>query len=211
MLTRNPAARTLMFEALRLVQVLGWPVVRGTYLVDDACSCPDPRCDAPGLHPASASWASQATGARASIESWWSEHPRASIVLPTGSRFDVLSLPPVTGRAVLATLERYPEHLGPVAAAADGRVLFFVRPGARRSTATVWDRYETEREHGFDWDLRLHGQGDYVVAPPSGLGGAHSTSWLVSPYGRETGVRSLPSAATVLPHVAASCQRDTAA
>jgi hypothetical protein len=211
MLTRHPAARTLLFEALRLVQVLGWPVVRGTYLADGACSCLDPRCAAPGMHPASADWALEATGARARIESWWTEHPRAGVVLPTGTRFDVLSLPAAAGRDVLARLERYPEHLGPVATAADGRVLFFVRPGARRSMASVWDRYEAERERGFDWDLRLHGPGDYVVAPPSGLGGAHSMSWLVSPYSRDAGVRSLPSAATVLPHIAASCQNDAAA
>ncbi len=211
MLTRHPAPRALMIEALRLVQVQGWPVVRGTYLVAGACSCLDPRCEAPGLHPASADWAPEVTGQRVRIGSWWTEHPRASVVLPTGTHLDVLSLPSAAGRAVLAALERYPEHLGPVAATADGRALFFVQPGARCSAASVWDKYEADRDQGLDWQLRLHGRGDYVVAPPSGLGGAHSVSWLVSPYSRDAGVRPLPSAATVLPHISAACRSDAAA
>jgi hypothetical protein len=205
MTVRQTTATTLMVEALRLVQVHGWPVVPGTHLAAGACSCLDPRCAAPGLHPAMGDWRLRPAGGRAGIESWWTEHPRASIVVPTGTRLDVLDLPPAPGREVLAALRRYPENLGPVASTAGGRVLFFVQPGARDTMAGVWRLRDAEHEQGLDWDLRLHERGDYVVAPPSGLGGPHSVSWLVRPHGRDTGVRPLPSAARLLPLVAASC------
>jgi hypothetical protein len=205
MVMRHPVTTTLMIEALRLVQVQGLPVALGTYLMDGGCSCLDIRCTAPGLHPAAETWQLQATGERGCIESWWTEHPRASIVLPTGTHFDVLDLPPVAGSEVLRALARYPENAGPVAGTTDGRALFFVQPGARHAMAGVWERYESERAQGLDWMLRLRGRGDYVVAPPSGLGGPHSMTWLVSPYDRELGMRPLPPAASLLPLVAASC------
>jgi Bifunctional DNA primase/polymerase, N-terminal len=196
---------TLRMEALRLAQILGWAVARGTYLADGACSCGELRCPAPGRHPAAEDGSTRATGDRARIEAWWGEHPQASIVLPTGIHFDVLDVPAGPGHDVLTAVQRFPDNLGPVAGTATGRVQFFVQAGARKAMSQIWQQYEAERDQGLDWQLWLHGRGDQVLAPPSGLEGPHAVTWLVSPFCKEVGVRELPSAVTLLPLIAAAC------
>jgi hypothetical protein len=202
---RKTAASDLEAEALRLAQGLGWPVARGTRLLPNGrCSCRSASCPAPGLHPDAAGWRQSATPDRARIESWWREQPQAGIVLPTGLRFDVLRLPPRPACEVLGALEKRGSALGPVAATAEGQVLFFVQPGARVAARRVQISRGATGRAVLSWGLSFYGDGAYVVAPPSGRGGPHAVTWLVSPFGR-TAARTLPAATELLPLIAAAC------
>src|SRR2546423_454692 len=170
MVTRQPVP-SLRTEALHLVQVLGWRVVPGTYVADGVCSCHDPLCPAPGLHPALAAWETSLTRAGSQVDAWWAGEPGAGSVVAAGAESDGLDLPLLTGSAVLGSLESDPGNVGPVAVTAHGRVLMFVRPGAAavvRSLAGVLGA-------AADWSpggpLRVHGRGGPLVGPPAGPGG----------------------------------------
>jgi len=97
----------------------------------------------------------------------WPVLPRPGgrvVLLATGGLFDVIEVPAGIGlRAVAA------EKRGPVAVAANGRWLFFVRPGLPL-------RSELDR----CFDVVLHGPGSSVPAPPSRLP-AGDVRWAVRP------------------------------
>lgn len=202
MFSRRTPGTTPMVEALRLAQVLDWRVTRGAYRCAGGCSCLDPACLQPGRHPADADWPQRATRARATIESWWSKHPDAGVVLLPGEQFDVLDVPQQAGSELLGSLVKQPERCPPVAATADGRVRFFVQPGAAASLALLGPRYLGRRHPELLRQLRVHGRGDFVFAPPSGLGGPDAVSWLISPFGPHSGIRPIPLVAHLLPHLA---------
>jgi hypothetical protein len=106
---------------------------------------------------------------------WWNNRPTAPIMLATGGRAPcALSLPAVAGARALAGLDRMGMRLGPVVA-----------------TPTRWSLlvapYTLERLgellHAKDWvpsSLRFHGEGGYLVLPPSGVG-AGQVRWERAP------------------------------
>ena len=86
----------------------------------------------------------------------WPALPRPGgrvVLLATGGLFDVIEVPAGVGLRALGAGSR-----GPVAVGANGRWLFFVRPG-------VPLRSELDR----CFDVALHGPGSSVPAPPSRL------------------------------------------
>ncbi|MFD7495510.1 bifunctional DNA primase/polymerase, partial [Streptomyces sp. NPDC059832] len=106
---------------------------------------------------------------------WWTNRPTAPIVLATGGRAPcALSLPAVAAALALTELDRMGVRLGPVVA-----------------TPTRWSLlvapYDLERLgellHAQDWvpsSLRFHGEGGYLVLPPSEVG-AGQVRWERAP------------------------------
>jgi hypothetical protein len=96
---------------------------------------------------------------------WWENRPAAPIVLATGGRAPcAVSLPAVAAARALAELDRMGVRLGPVLATP-----------ARWSILVAPYSFEVLGEllHRHDWvpgSLRFHGQGGYVVLPPSQTG-----------------------------------------
>lgn len=96
---------------------------------------------------------------------WWTSRPEAPVVMATGGRAPcALSLPAVAGARALVALDRMGVRIGPVVA-----------------TPTRWSLlvapYSLERLgellHAKDWvpsSLRFHGEGGYLVLPPSETG-----------------------------------------
>ncbi|MFI6896363.1 bifunctional DNA primase/polymerase [Streptomyces sp. NPDC050256] len=158
--------------ALTCATAWQWPVLPGVGLQaaggrgerSRGCACSDPECAVPGAHPFDPGLLAATTDARM-VRWWWTNRPTAPLLLATGGRAPcALSLPAVAGARALAELDRMGMRLGPVVA-----------------TPTRWSLlvapYTLERLgellHAQDWvpsSLRFHGEGGYLVLPPSETG-----------------------------------------
>ena len=166
----------------------GWDVVPGACARRApahggvSCSCGLATCAAPGAHPLVPGLRIPAgTPLDVAMETWaaaWARGRGATVLLPTGLRFDVLEVPEAAGRRALLTLERLGLPLGPVALAPHGRAWFLVAPGAAAELPellyrTGWDDTRL--------DLRGLGPGRHITAPPCDHGGRGQVGWLRPP------------------------------
>ncbi|MBD0710314.1 MULTISPECIES: bifunctional DNA primase/polymerase [unclassified Streptomyces] len=168
-------ARTARLEAaVSFAVAWGWPVLpgasprvpRGAVPVPSgaACSCPDPDCVVPGAHPYDPELLAATTDERM-IRWWWTRRPDAPVLLATGGGAPcAVSLPAVAGARALVALDAMGIRLGPVVA-----------------TSTRWSilvaPYDLERlgellyaKDSVPSSLRFHGEGGYLVLPPSVTG-----------------------------------------
>ncbi|MER5772393.1 bifunctional DNA primase/polymerase [Streptomyces sp. NPDC001985] len=199
----------LLDHAVRYAEERHWDVFPGTWLEAadgrEHCSCGDTACAAPGAHAAKPDWASQATGSATAARRQWGRNPTASILLPTGRTFDVLDVAESAGFLALARLERMELPLGPVACTPDRRMLFFVLPGAVAKAPDLI--------RGLGWapsalDLTARGEGQYVAAPPTRVGGRGAVQWARKPTSAN---RWLPDAEELISPLAYACGRDAVA
>ncbi|MCU7823301.1 bifunctional DNA primase/polymerase [Kitasatospora sp. DSM 101779] len=209
---REQGPPPLLIEAVSYAEDRHWEVVPGTWLVDGDgpahCSCGDLGCALPGAHPAEEDWRRRASAGPGVVRRWWTERPEASVLLPTGSSFDVLDVPEVAGCLALARMERMGLQLGPVVAvpAASGRagrrLHFLVLPGVAAKVP------EMLRKLGWApgrLDLVARGEGDHVVAPPSRIGPYGFAQWARPPSAIN---RWLPDAAELINPLAYACGRE---
>ncbi|MEU2430618.1 bifunctional DNA primase/polymerase [Streptomyces sp. NPDC007861] len=199
----------LLDSAARYAEERHWDVFPGTWLevVDrvERCSCGAPACEAPGAHAARPDWANQATGSAAGARRMWAKQPKASILLPTGRTFDALEVPESAGCLALARMERMDLALGPVTCTPDRRMLFFVLPGAALKVPGL------VRKLGWSTssvDLVARGDGQYVAAPPTRVGGQGAVQWVRRPTAAN---RWLPDAEELISPLAYACGREAAA
>ncbi|NBM18500.1 bifunctional DNA primase/polymerase [Streptomyces sp. GC420] len=138
------------------------------------CACPDPECVVPGAHPFDPGLLAATTDERM-VRWWWSNRPGAPIILATGGHAPcAVSLPAEAGARALADLDAMGMRLGPVVA-----------------TPTRWSLlvapYSLERLgellYAKDWvpsSLRFHGEGGYILLPPS-VAGTGQAYWERAP------------------------------
>ncbi|MFE3329130.1 bifunctional DNA primase/polymerase [Streptomyces sp. NPDC059176] len=195
--------------AVHYVEERRWDVFPGTWLEavagTERCSCGSAVCVAPGAHPARPDWSTQATGSSVGARRLWGQHPRASILLPTGRTFDALDVPESAGFLALARMERMAVPLGPVTCTPDRRMQFLVLPGA--ATKVV----DLARKLGWaprSIDLVVRGEGQYIAAPPTRVGGQGAVQWVRRPTSAN---RWLPDAAELISPLAYACGREAAA
>lgn len=115
----------------------------------------------PGAHPFDPGLLAATTDERM-VRWWWANRPDAPVVLATGGRAPcAVSLPAVAGARALAALEHFGVHTGPVVAT----------PTRWSLLVSPYDLAELgELLHSQDWvpsSLRFHGEGGYLVLPPS--------------------------------------------
>ncbi|MFH8368599.1 bifunctional DNA primase/polymerase [Streptomyces sp. NPDC018031] len=191
--------------AVRYAEERHWDVVPGTWLEAGAgmerCSCGAADCPSPGAHPLSADWPAQATGSAVAARRMWHRTPHAAILLPTGRTFDTLDVPESAGFLALARMERLGVELGPVTCTPDRRIHFFVLPGAAPKVPGLVQR--------LGWapasvDLVPHGEGDYVLAPPTRVGSRGAVQWVCRPTATN---RWLPDAEELVSALAYACGR----
>lgn len=172
----------LLGTALGYIEQRHWDVALGTEVLRHdgqwSCSCGDQRCPAVGSHPAQRDWQKKISGQPSKAHEWWTAHPRASIILPTGRVFDVLDVSEQAGCLALARLERSEANIGPVAATPTRRMYFFVLPNSRGKLLKV---LPTLGWGNVPLDLVCRGAGDYVVAPPSRMGIKGQAQWVRPP------------------------------
>ncbi|NEC00432.1 bifunctional DNA primase/polymerase [Streptomyces anulatus] len=159
--------------ALTCATVWQWPVLPGVGTAQagprgesggPGCACPELDCAVPGAHPFDPGLLAATTDERM-VRWWWTHRPTAPVMLATGGRAPcAVSLPAVAGARALSALDVLGMRLGPVVA-----------------TPTRWSLlvapYTLERLgellYAKDWvpsSLRFHGEGGYLVLPPSRTG-----------------------------------------
>lgn len=195
-------ASELLTAAVRYAEERHWDVVPGTWMEDDSgvprCSCGDAGCAAPGAHPGR-DWPGASGASGTAVRRMWAGRPRAAVVLPTGRSFDVVDVPESAGCLALVRLERGGTEPGPVAAAPDGRMYFFVLPGAAAKTPVLL------RKLGYapaSLDLVVRGEGAWTAAPPTRFGVGGAVRWVRSPGGAHAW---LPEMEGVLGALAYAC------
>ncbi|WNI23196.1 bifunctional DNA primase/polymerase [Streptomyces sp. ITFR-16] len=205
-----PQQRTeqLLDAAVRYAEERHWDVCPGTWLESDGgtqrCSCGETGCAAPGAHPTRADWAGRATGSGAAARRMWTQNPGAAILLPTGRAFDAVDVPEAAGFLALARMERMSLPLGPVTRTPDRRMQFFVLPGA---AAKVEGLVRKVGWNAASIGLRAIGEGHYVTAPPTRVGGSGVVQWARSP---STANRWLPEVEELISPLAYACGREAA-
>ncbi|MEW2067895.1 bifunctional DNA primase/polymerase [Streptomyces sp. NPDC007346] len=198
----------LLDAAVRYAEERHWDVFPGTWLEAvsgrELCSCGEAACALPGAHADRRDWEGRATGSGAAARRMWSRQPRASVLLPTGRAFDALEVPESAGFLALARMERMDLTLGPVTRTPDRRMHFFVLPGAAAKVS------ELVRALGWNAeaiDLTGLGEGRYVAAPPTRVGGRGAVQWARRPTNVN---RWLPDAAELISPLAYACAREAA-
>jgi hypothetical protein len=193
-------------SAVRYAEERHWDVCPGTWLEAtngiQQCSCGQRMCAVPGAHPAREDWVAQATGSATVARRMWTEHPTASILLPTGRSFDAIDVPESAGLLALARMERMDLTFGPVTWTPDRRMQFFVLPGASVKAADL------VRKLGWSplsLDLTALGEGAYVTAPPTRYGSGGAVQWARRPTAAN---RWLPDAEELISPLAYACGRD---
>jgi hypothetical protein len=204
------AGEPMAEHAARYAEDRHWDVFPGTWLetADGSavprCSCGERACEAPGAHPLDGRWAEDATGSATAARRMWAKVPGASVLLATGRTFDAVDVPETAGCLALARMERLGLTTGPVTAAPDGRMLFFVLPGAAQKVPAL--------VRALGWspgalDLVTRGDGDWIVAPPTMLGTKGSVQWVCAPTAAN---RWLPDVEEILGPIAYACGREAA-
>ncbi|QGZ50294.1 MULTISPECIES: bifunctional DNA primase/polymerase [Streptomyces] len=195
--------------AVRYAEERHWDVFPGTWLEAvegrERCSCGAESCVTPGAHPARPDWSTQATGSAVGARRMWSKQPKASILLPTGRAFDAIDVPESAGFLALARMERMELTLGPVTCTPDRRMFFFVLPGAATKVPDL------VRKLGWvpaSIDLITRGEGHFVAAPPTRVGGHGAVQWARRPTPAN---RWLPDAEELISPLAYACGREAAA
>ncbi|AGL15305.1 bifunctional DNA primase/polymerase [Actinoplanes sp. N902-109] len=141
----------------------GWAVTPGAYPTGGRFTCGRAGCRIMGCHPAVESWEDDASTDVARVAGWWRQHPY-TVLLATGSGFDVLEVPAAVGLRVLGAVRLHtgvigPEQgdaRGPVAVTPSGRWMFFVLPDG-----------ELRPELASCLDILHHGRGSWIPAAPS--------------------------------------------
>ncbi|WP_019548045.1 bifunctional DNA primase/polymerase [Streptomyces sulphureus] len=182
----RPRASALHDAAATCATEWGWPVVPGVQAVVPqcsgargrraakpnagtpdaplACSCPQPDCAVPGGHPFDPVLQAATTDPRM-VSWWWTTRPDAPLVLATGGSAPCgLSLPAVAGARALATFESRGVRLGPVTATPT-RFTLLVAPYALEELGELLYAHDSVPS-----SLRFHGEGGYLLLPPSATG-----------------------------------------
>ncbi|MBD2832913.1 bifunctional DNA primase/polymerase [[Kitasatospora] papulosa] len=149
-----------------------WPVLPGAGLATGAarggrgrgCACPDPECAVPGAHPFDPGLLAATTDARM-VRWWWTNRPTAPVILATGGQAPcALSLPAVAGARALTALDGMGLRLGPVVATPT-RWSLLVAPYTLERLGELLHAQDRVPS-----SLRFHGEGGYLVLPPSEVG-----------------------------------------
>ncbi|MEV0090599.1 bifunctional DNA primase/polymerase [Streptomyces sp. NPDC050738] len=158
-----------------------WPVLPGVGCAASgdgdrkgACACPDPECAVPGAHPFDPGLLAATTDERM-VRWWWTNRPGAPVVLATGGHAPcAVSLPAEAGAIALAALDVKGMRLGPVVAT-DERFMLLVAPYSLERLGEL-----LHAKDQVPHSLRFHGEGGYLVLPPSTTG-AGSVRWERAP------------------------------
>ncbi|MCB5163243.1 bifunctional DNA primase/polymerase [Streptomyces bambusae] len=183
---RDGRPSALLDAALTCATAWQWPVLPGVGLAAEPagrrsgrpgdgtaptaggpgrCACPDPGCVVPGAHPFDPGLLAATTDARM-VRWWWTGRPDAPVILATGGRAPcAVSLPAAAGARALQRLDAMGVRLGPVLATPT-RMAILVSPYSLERLGELLYAKDCVPS-----SLRFHGEGGYLVLPPSRIGG----------------------------------------
>lgn len=168
------AADRLLDGALTCAGVWNWPVLPGVGRAgaDSArCACPDPDCVVPGAHPFDPGLLAATTDARM-VTWWWTRRPAAPVLLATGGKAPcAVSLPAGAAARAVGRLEAQGLRLGPVVATPTRWSLLVAPYSLERLGELLYAKDHVPSS------LRFHGEGGYLLLPPSTAGGGGQVRW----------------------------------
>ncbi|MEU6943925.1 bifunctional DNA primase/polymerase [Streptomyces sp. NPDC046316] len=174
--------RTVQLDAaLACATEWEWPVLPGVGLKATTrtsrgagCACPDPGCVVPGAHPFDPGLLAATTDERM-IRWWWGRRPDAPVVLATGGAAPcAVSLPAVAGARALVALDAMGMRLGPVVATPTRWSLLVAPYGLEQLGELLYAKDSVPSS------LRFHGEGGYLLLPPS-VAGTGQVRWERAP------------------------------
>ncbi|MFF4577876.1 bifunctional DNA primase/polymerase [Streptomyces sp. NPDC001373] len=182
------AAPSLLDAALACATVRQWPVLPGVGR-DGAdsrrCACPDPDCVVPGAHPFDPGLLAATTDARM-VAWWWGERPAAPVLLATGGAAPcAVSLPAKAAARAVVRLDAQGMRLGPVVATPTRWSLLVAPYSLERLGELLYAKDHVPSS------LRFHGEGGYLLLPPSPASGGGQVRWEREPEPRQPGSHAL--------------------
>ncbi|WP_411103703.1 bifunctional DNA primase/polymerase [Streptomyces sp. cmx-4-9] len=178
-LTRRPGSGTNrppapLDAALTCATVWNWPVLPGVGRsgTDGArCACPDPDCVVPGAHPFDPGLLAATTDPRM-VAWWWTHRPTAPLLLATGGTAPcAVSLPAAAAARALVRLDAQGLRLGPVLATPTRWSLLVAPYSLERLGELLYAKDHVPAS------LRFHGEGGYVLLPPSAASSGGQVGW----------------------------------
>ncbi|MEU6862418.1 bifunctional DNA primase/polymerase [Streptomyces sp. NPDC046876] len=185
----------LLDTALTCASVWQWPVLPGVGQVgggsDGArCACPDPDCPVPGAHPFDPGLLAATTDPRM-VAWWWTRRPSAPVLLATGGSAPcAVSLPAAAAARAVVRLDAQGMRLGPIAATPTRWSLLVAPYSLERLGELLYTKDHVPSA------LRFHGEGGYLLLPPSPASGGGQVRWEREPA--DTGSLWLPEVEAVV-------------
>ncbi|MFJ3879269.1 bifunctional DNA primase/polymerase [Streptomyces sp. NPDC090077] len=168
------AAASLLDGALTCATAWNWPVLPGVGRAgaDGArCACPDPDCVVPGAHPFDPGLLAATTDVRM-VAWWWARRPGAPVLLATGGKAPcAVSLPAAAAARAVVRLEAQGLRLGPVVATPTRWSLMVAPYSLERLGELLYAKDHVPSS------LRFHGEGGYLLLPPSTASGGGQVRW----------------------------------
>ncbi|MEU4731539.1 bifunctional DNA primase/polymerase [Streptomyces sp. NPDC023588] len=167
--------------ALTCATTWRWPVLPGVgRSAADAsrCACPDPDCVVPGAHPFDPGLLAATTDPRM-VAWWWTNRPTAPVLMATGGTAPcALSLPAAAAARALVGLEAQGLRLGPVVATPTRWSLLVAPYSLERLGELLYAKDHVPSS------LRFHGEGGYLLLPPSAASSGGQVRWEREPRAR---------------------------
>ncbi|MEW2137450.1 bifunctional DNA primase/polymerase [Streptomyces sp. NPDC005409] len=178
----SPAHTPAHLEAaLTCATTWRWPVLPGvgrSPADSSRCACPDPDCVVPGAHPFDPGLLAATTDPRM-VAWWWTNRPTAPVLMATGGAAPcALSLPATAAARALVRLEAQGLRLGPVVATPTRWSLLVAPYSLERLGELLYAKDHVPSS------LRFHGEGGYVLLPPSVASSGGQVRWEREPRAR---------------------------
>ncbi|MFH7593937.1 bifunctional DNA primase/polymerase [Streptomyces racemochromogenes] len=182
------AVPSLLDAALTCATVRRWPVLPGVGRAGAdgrRCACPDPDCVVPGAHPFDPGLLAATTDARM-VAWWWGRRPAAPLLLATGGAAPcAVSLPAKAAARAVVRLDAQGMRLGPIVATPTRWSLLVAPYSLERLGELLYAKDHVPSS------LRFHGEGGYLLLPPSAASGGGQVRWEREPEARRPGGEEL--------------------
>ncbi|MFJ7207775.1 bifunctional DNA primase/polymerase [Streptomyces sp. NPDC098789] len=177
-----PAHPPSLDAALVCAAEWAWPVLPGVGRAgaDGArCACPDPDCVVPGAHPFDPGLLAATTDPRM-VGWWWTNRPSAPLLLATGGAAPcAVSLPAAAAARALVRLDQRGLRLGPVVATPTRWSLLVAPYSLERLGELLYAKDHVPSS------LRFHGEGGYLLLPPSAASCGGQVRWEREPVAQD--------------------------
>lgn len=154
----------LLEAALTCANTWNWPVLPGvgrSGADSSRCACPDPDCVVPGAHPFDPGLLAATTDPRM-VSWWWANRAAAPILLATGGSAPcAVSLPAAAAARAVVRLDAEGMRLGPIVATPTRWSLLVAPYSLERLGEILYAKDHVPSS------LRFHGDGGYLLLPPS--------------------------------------------
>ncbi|MEW2583176.1 bifunctional DNA primase/polymerase [Streptomyces virginiae] len=171
---QSSGTSSLLEAALTCATTFQWPVLPGVgrSSTDGArCACPDPDCAVPGAHPFDPGLLAASTDPRM-VAWWWTNRPSAPVLMATGGSAPcAVSLPAGAAARALVRLDAQGMRLGPVVATPTRWALLVAPYSLERLGELLYAKDHVPSS------LRFHGEGGYLLLPPSAASSGGQVRW----------------------------------